>query len=48
MDQDCRIYLGTLIDAARKFQKKVVQYWQITNFDRQAAIFNGASMEAIT
>jgi hypothetical protein len=25
-----------------------VDLWEITNFDRQAALFNGASMEAIT
>jgi hypothetical protein len=29
-------------------KKKVAQDLQITNFARQAAIFNGASMEAIT
>jgi hypothetical protein len=29
-------------------KKKVVQIWKITNFDGQAALFNGASMEAIT
>jgi hypothetical protein len=34
--------------ATRKFQKNVGQVWKITNFDRQPAIFNGASMEAIT
>jgi hypothetical protein len=30
------------------FQKNVGQVWKITNFDRQPALFNGASMEAIT
>ena len=35
--------------ATRKFQKKIVgQAWKITNFDRQAALFDGDSMEAIT
>ena len=35
--------------AIRKFQKKKVgQAWKITNFDRQAALFDGDSMEAIT
>ena len=32
-----------------KFQKiNVGQAWKITNFDRQAALFDGDSMEAIT
>jgi hypothetical protein len=35
-------------NATRKFQKNVGQVWKITNFDRQPALFNGASMEAIT
>jgi hypothetical protein len=35
-------------NATRKIQKNVVQVWEITNFDRQTALFNGASMEAIT
>jgi hypothetical protein len=30
------------------FKKNVAQVWKITNFDRQTAFFNGASMEAIT
>jgi hypothetical protein len=30
------------------FKKNVGQVWKITNFDRQTALFNGASMEAIT
>jgi hypothetical protein len=30
------------------FEKNVGQVWKITNFDRQAALFNGASMEAVT
>jgi hypothetical protein len=29
-------------------QKEVVQVWKLTNFDRQAALFNGAFVEAIT
>jgi hypothetical protein len=38
-----------LHNATRKFQKtNVAQVWKITNFDRQPALFNGASMEAIT
>jgi hypothetical protein len=28
-------------------KKKVVQVWKITIFDRQTALFNGASMGAI-
>jgi hypothetical protein len=30
------------------FNKNVEQVSKITNFDRQPALFNGASMEAIT
>ena len=30
------------------FKKKVVQVWKITIFDHQTALFNGASMGAIT
>ena len=30
------------------FKKNVGQVWKITNFDRQLALFDGASMEAIT
>jgi hypothetical protein len=30
------------------FKKKVAQDCKITNFDRQTALFNGASMGAIT
>jgi hypothetical protein len=37
-----------LQNTKRKCQKKVVQVWKITKFDRQAALFNGASMGAIT
>jgi hypothetical protein len=38
-----------LHNVTRKFQKKqIVQVWEITNFDRQAALLNGASMEAVT
>jgi hypothetical protein len=29
-------------------KKNVGHVWKITNFDRQTALFNGASMEAIT
>jgi hypothetical protein len=35
-------------NATRKFQKNVVQVWKITNYDRQTALFNGASMGAVT
>jgi hypothetical protein len=37
-----------LHNAARKFQKNVAQVCKNTIFDRQAALFNGASMGAIT
>jgi hypothetical protein len=37
-----------LHNATRKFQKNAAQVSKITNFDRQAALFNGASMVAIT
>jgi hypothetical protein len=37
-----------LHNATRKIQKKVVHVRKITNFDRQGALFNGASMGAIT
>ena len=37
-----------LHSATRNFRKNVKQVWKITNFDHQAALFNGASMEAIT
>jgi hypothetical protein len=39
-----------LQNATRKFQKKVVQVWKnfMENFGRQPALFNGASMVAIT
>jgi hypothetical protein len=40
--------LPNLQNATRKFQKKIVQVWKITIFDRQTALFNGASMGAIT
>jgi len=30
------------------FKKNMGQAWKITNFDRQAALFDGDSMEAIT
>jgi hypothetical protein len=32
----------------KKTSKKVMQVWKITNIDRQPALFNGASMGAIT
>jgi hypothetical protein len=44
MDQDRQIYSTQ----QENFKKKVVQVWKITNFDRQPALFNGASMGAIT
>ena len=37
-----------LHNATRNFQKNVAQVWKNTNFDRQPALFNGASMGAIT
>jgi hypothetical protein len=42
--QDHQIYTTR----QEKIKKKVAQDWNITNFDPQAAFFNGASMEAIT
>jgi hypothetical protein len=44
MDQEPRIYRTQ----QENFKKKVVQVWKITIFDRQTALFNGASMGAIT
>ena len=44
MDQDPQIYKMQ----QENFQKKVVQVWKITIFDRQTALLNGASMGAIT
>jgi hypothetical protein len=44
MNQDCQTYTTQ----QENFKKKVAQVWKITNFDRQTAHFNGASMEAIT
>jgi hypothetical protein len=44
MDQDPQIYKMQ----QENFKKKVVQLWKITIFDRQTALFNGASMGAIT
>ena len=44
MDQDPQIYRTQ----REKFKKKVVQVWKITIFDRHTALFNGASMGAIT
>jgi hypothetical protein len=32
----------------KKISKKVAQVWKITIFDRHTALFNGASMGAIT
>jgi hypothetical protein len=43
MDQDRQIYT-----MQQENLKKLAQVWKITNFDRQTALFNGASMEAIT
>jgi hypothetical protein len=44
IDQDRETYKETII-----FQKKkVAQDCKITDFDRMPALFNGASMEAIT
>jgi hypothetical protein len=45
MDQDRRIY-RTQQEIFQ--QKKGVQVWKITIFDRRTALFNGASMGAIT
>jgi hypothetical protein len=36
-----------LHNATRKNQKNIAKVRNITNFDRQAALFNGASMVAI-
>jgi hypothetical protein len=44
MDQDRQNY--TL--QHENFKKNVGQIWKIKNFDRQPALFNGASMQAIT
>ena len=44
MDQDPQIYKMQ----QENFKKKLGKYVKITNFDRQAALFNGASMGAIT
>jgi hypothetical protein len=44
MDQDRQIYRTQ----QENFKKNVAQVWKVTNFDRQAALFNGASMVAIT
>jgi hypothetical protein len=44
MDQDPQIYKMQ----QEIFKKKKVQVWKITIFDRQPALFNGASMGAIT
>jgi hypothetical protein len=43
MDQEPQIY-GT----QKENFIKVVQVWKITNFGRHPALFNGASMGAIT
>jgi hypothetical protein len=40
--------MPNLHNPKRKFQKNVAQIMEITNFDRQTALFNGASMVAIT
>jgi hypothetical protein len=39
MDQDRQTYTIQ----HEKFKKNAVQLWKITNFDRQTALFNGAS-----
>jgi hypothetical protein len=45
MDQDRQTYRTQ----PENFQKKkVVQVWKITNFDRQTALFNGASTGEIS
>jgi hypothetical protein len=44
MDQDPEIYKMQ----QENFKKNVAQVWKITIFDRQTALFNGASMGAIT
>jgi hypothetical protein len=44
MDQDYQIYTTQ----QENFKKKVAQVWKITIFDRQTALFKGASMGAIT
>jgi hypothetical protein len=44
MDQEPQIYRTQQENS----KKKVVQVWKIKNFDRQPAVFNGASMGAIT
>jgi hypothetical protein len=44
MDQVRQIYKMQ----QENFIKKVVQVWKVTIFDRQTALFNGASMGAIT
>jgi hypothetical protein len=47
MDQDRQHC--TLLECTRQENfKNVAQVWKITIFDRQAALFSGASMEAIT
>jgi hypothetical protein len=44
MDQEYQIYRTR----QKILKKKVVQVWKIMIFDRQTALFNGASMGAIT
>jgi hypothetical protein len=44
MDQDRQIYRTQ----QENFKKTGVQVWKITIFDRQTALFNGASMGALT
>jgi UDP-N-acetylglucosamine:LPS N-acetylglucosamine transferase len=46
MDQDRRIYTDYRTQQ-ENFKKKVAQVWKITIFDRQTALFTGASMGAI-
>jgi hypothetical protein len=44
MDQYRQIYRTQ----QENFKKTIVQVWKITIFDRQTALFNGASMGAVT
>jgi hypothetical protein len=52
MDQDRQPYdtcrIPTQCNKKIPTTKNVAQVWKITIFDRQTALFNGASMEAIT
>ena len=44
MDQDRQTYATQ----QENFKKNVVQVWKVTNFVRHAALFDDASMEAVT